>query len=33
VGPVPVLTNWRGVEVGRIRATQTLGHALDALRS
>jgi L-asparaginase II len=31
VGPVPGLTNWRGVEVGRIRATQTLEHALDAL--
>ncbi len=32
VGPVPVLTNWRGVEVGRMRATQTLERALEALR-
>ena len=31
-GPGPALTNWRGVEVGRMRATRTLERALDALR-
>ena len=31
LGPTPSLTNWRGAEVGRIRATSALERALDAL--
>jgi len=30
-GPVSQLTNWQGVEVGRMRATSSLQRALDAL--